>query len=77
MDLDMIPCLFLWDIKKHLPNFFISEAPYQKDKDQRNYIVSNKKIENLGFNPKISIDMGIKELIKGYATLNYKPYRNI
>ena len=64
-------------IKKQLPNFFIGEAPLQKDKDQRNYIVSNKKIEKLGFSPKVSIEMGIQELIKGYVTLNYKPYRNI
>ena len=64
-------------IKNQLPNFYINEAELQKDKDQRNYIVSNKKIEDIGFCPKVSVHDGIKELIKGFVTLNYKPYRNI
>ena len=34
-----------------------------------------QKIENLGFIPKVTLSIGIKELIKGYLTLNYRPYR--
>ena len=64
-------------IKKYIPKFYIEEAQLLKDKDQRNYIVSNEKIENLGFKPDIDIETGIKELIKGFVTLNDKPYRNI
>ena len=39
---------------------------FNKDPDQRNYIVSNDKLEKTGFIPKISISEGIDELIKGY-----------
>ena len=64
-------------IKEQLPNFYINEAEFLKDKDQRDYIVSNKKIEEKGFKPNVSLDMGISELIKGFVTLNQRPYRNI
>ena len=64
-------------IKKYIPKFYIEEAQLLKDKDQRNYIVSNEKIENLGFKPDVGIETGIKELIKGFVSLNDKPYRNI
>ena len=43
------------EIKKIVPNFLFLEAPLGKDPDQRNYIVSNKKIEALGFNPTVSL----------------------
>ena len=56
---------------------FVFEENLQKDPDQRNYIVSNKKIENLGFKPKVSLDEGIDELIKGYKMLKTKKYSNI
>ena len=37
-------------IKKHLPEFVFPEAKVGFDKDQRNYIVSNK-IESTAYNP--------------------------
>lgn len=64
-------------IKNHLPEFVYLEDTIQKDKDQRNYIVSNEKIENTGFKPLYSIDDGIKELIKGYEMLKIKNFSNI
>ena len=36
------------------------------DEDQRNYIVSNKKLLATGWRPKKSVNIGIKELIKCY-----------
>ena len=45
------------------------EEKIKKDPDQRNYIVSNEKIENTGFKPEYSLSYGIKELIKGYTML--------
>ena len=38
-------------IKTYVPRFEIVEAEIGKDKDQRNYVVSNKKIELEGFEP--------------------------
>lgn len=51
-------------IKKHLPDFFITESQFNKDPDKRNYIVSNEKIESLGWSCNHSLDDGIKELIR-------------
>jgi len=64
-------------IKKQVPNFTIMEAPIGKDPDQRNYIVSNDKIEATGFKPNFSLDMGIKELIKGYTIINNNKFANV
>lgn len=63
-------------IKMYLPNFFTTESSLSKDPDQRNYIVSNKKIENLGFVPEFDIERGIRELILGIPTLRTKNYTN-
>jgi nucleoside-diphosphate-sugar epimerase len=64
------------EIKKHLSNFVYVEEKYKKDPDQRNYIVSNKKIEKTGFKPKYSISDGIKELIKGYKMIKNQNFGN-
>lgn len=64
-------------IKSHINNFVFFEEKLSKDKDQRNYIVSNKKIEKTGFKPGFSIDDGIKELIKGYTSIKVKNNSNI
>ena len=64
-------------IQKHIPDFMIMEAAVGKDPDQRNYIVSNEKIENTGFNPYHSLDLGIQELIKGYTMIRNNKYGNV
>ena len=63
-------------IKKQIPNFVFPEAQVGYDKDKRNYIVSNKKIENTGFTPKYSLDNGISELIKGFKMLKNHLFQN-
>lgn len=63
-------------IKEHIPDFFHIESSISKDPDQRNYIVSNAKIENLGFVPKFGLDRGISELIMGINTLKTKNFTN-
>jgi nucleoside-diphosphate-sugar epimerase len=55
--------------KKHVPEFVIKTDEFSKDKDKRNYIVSNDKLELTGWKPKHDLDYGIKELIKAYAVL--------
>ncbi len=50
-------------IKKQIPNLFITSSEIYKDPDQRNYIVSNEKLEKLGWKAEYSLDMGIREII--------------
>ena len=64
-------------IQKHVPDFIFQEASIRKDPDQRNYIISNKKIEGSGFKPDKSLDSGIIELIKGYRMIKNSRYGNI
>ncbi len=64
-------------IQKHIPEFIFPEAALGKDPDQRNYVVSNAKIENTGFKASVSLDDGISDLIKGYAMIKNTRYGNI
>jgi nucleoside-diphosphate-sugar epimerase len=64
-------------IQKQVSNFIFLEALLGKDPDQRNYIVSNAKIEATGFKPEFSLDRGIGELIKGYTMIKNSLYGNV
>jgi nucleoside-diphosphate-sugar epimerase len=64
-------------IKEHLPNFYIHAAPVGEDPDKRDYLVSNDKIEALGWRPQHSLDDGIQELIKGFQLLRLNIYANV
>ncbi len=65
------------EIKKQVPRFWWAEAPVGKDPDQRNYIVSNARIEGTGFKPRVSLEAGIAELIKGYQVIRRAGYANV
>ncbi|MEI7435626.1 MAG: NAD(P)-dependent oxidoreductase [bacterium] len=65
------------EIKKQVPDFCIMESEIGKDPDQRNYIVSNEKIEKTGFKPQVSIRQAISELIKGYQVLRRYDFTNL
>jgi nucleoside-diphosphate-sugar epimerase len=64
-------------IQKQIPQFTFLEAPLGSDPDQRNYIVSNDKIEATGFIPQYSLDAGIAELIKGFTMIRNTRYGNV
>ena len=64
-------------IQKQLPNFVYIDEQIRKDPDQRNYIVSNEKIEATGFRTEFSLDLGIRELIKGYTMIKNSQYGNV
>jgi len=64
-------------IQKQVPDFVFLDAPVGKDPDQRNYIVSNAKIEATGFKPMYSLDAGIGDLIKGYTMIKNTRYGNV
>ncbi len=53
-------------IKKYIPELVIVQNDFKQDFDQRNYIVSNAKLESFGWQPQYSLEGGIQELIKGY-----------
>ncbi|MBF0162457.1 MAG: NAD-dependent epimerase/dehydratase [Magnetococcales bacterium] len=64
-------------IQQQLPEFVVIDAPVGKDPDQRNYIVSNAKIEAAGCKAQISLQEGIAELLKGYTMLKNSRYGNV
>lgn len=64
-------------IKEQVPDFVYLESPVGEDPDKRDYIVSNEKIERTGFKPIYSLEMGIKELIKGYSIITNSRYSNV
>ena len=56
-------------IKQFVPDFYIGESDINEDPDKRNYIVSNDKLESLGWYPKFTLEMGIKELLSAYPII--------
>ena len=56
-------------IKEFVPNFAITYSDFYEDPDKRDYIVSNKKLEDTGWKPEWSLEDGIVELIKTYTIL--------
>ena len=65
------------EIQSLIPTFSYLEGALRKDPDQRNYVVSNQKIEALGFKPEVSLQSGLNELIKGLQMFNHKPFTNL
>ncbi len=65
------------EIRKQVPAFTILEAAVGKDPDQRNYIVSNARIEAAGFRPEVSLQQGIAELIKGFQVIRRNSFTNL
>ena len=64
-------------IQRHVPTFVFVEAEFGKDPDQRNYTVSNSKIESTGFTFEYGLDRGLSELIKGLGTLRNSQFSNL
>ena len=61
-------------IQKFIPDLVIVQNEFKKDFDQRNYMVSNERLESQGWSPKFTLEDGIKELIKGYQLI--KKFKN-
>lgn len=67
-------------IKEHVPGLVIKQDEFKTDFDQRNYIVSNEKIESKGFKPMYTLDFGIRQLIEAYpivVTNNNRSFTNL
>ena len=57
-------------IKQFIPDLVIVENNFKQDFDQRNYMVSNAKLESKGWKPEYTLEDGIRELIQGYQLIN-------
>ena len=64
-------------IKEYVPNFYIHFGQVGTDPDKRNYIVSNQRLRDAGFEAKRSLDSGIQELLKGYRMMGRAEFANI
>ena len=64
-------------VKEIVPNFVVTFSELGSDPDKRNYVVSNQRLREAGFEAKRSLEDGIRELLKGYQMLRRSPLRNV
>jgi nucleoside-diphosphate-sugar epimerase len=64
-------------IKEYIPSLYIHSAPIGEDPDKRDYIVSNEKLESLGWKPDVNLDNGIQEIIQAYPLLKTNQLKNV
>lgn len=64
-------------IKEYIPDLYIHSASIGADPDKRDYLVSNEKIESLGWRPDFTLDDGIIELLKGYRIIKPNQFANV
>lgn len=65
------------EIRKQVPDLYVTEAAQGSDPDKRDYIVSNAKMEAAGFKARRTLQEGITELIKAYQMLPQHPFGNV
>ena len=64
-------------VKEQVPDFDIEFAAIGQDPDKRDYIVSNQRLRDAGFEARRSLEEGIGELLKGYRMLAWGPFENV
>jgi len=64
-------------LKKYVPGFYIHFAPIGSDPDKRNYVVSNQRLREAGFEARRTLDDGIVELLKAYRMLGRGAMKNV
>ena len=64
-------------IKQYIPDFYIHSSEIGSDPDQRDYMVSNEKLESCGWSARQTLDDGIEELIKGYRLIQSNEFQNV
>jgi nucleoside-diphosphate-sugar epimerase len=64
-------------IQQFLPSFHVHFSEVGSDPDKRNYIVSNQRLREAGFEAKRSLEDGIQELIKGYRMMARSNFSNV
>jgi nucleoside-diphosphate-sugar epimerase len=63
-------------VKEYMANFYIHFSEVGSDPDKRNYIVSNQRLREAGFEAKRSLEDGIQELLKGYRMMGRSQFKN-
>lgn len=58
-------------IQEWVPDFVVHCAPVGEDPDKRDYVVSNAKLEALGWHPMITLGEGIWELVQMFRALPF------
>jgi len=64
-------------VRDRVPGFFIHFSEIGSDPDKRNYIVSNERLRQAGFEAKRTVESGITELIRGYRMLGRARFQNV
>lgn len=64
-------------IKKFIPDLYIHSAGIGEDPDKRDYVVSNAKLESLGWRPQVSLEEGIQEIMGAYPILRMHAFKNV
>lgn len=63
-------------IHREVPAFTWSEAAHGTDPDQRNYVVSNDKIESAGFRARTPVIEGVRSLLTAFRMITPQRYGN-
>lgn len=64
-------------VKEYVPRFYVHFSEVGSDPDKRNYIVSNQRLREAGYEAQRSLDDGIQELPKGYRMLGRSPWKKV
>jgi nucleoside-diphosphate-sugar epimerase len=64
-------------IRTYVPELQLISAAVGEDPDKRDYLVSNAKIESLGWSPDYTLDDGIQELLKSFQILRPNQFANV
>lgn len=64
-------------IREFVPNFYIHFAQIGSDPDKRNYVVSNQRLRQAGFEAQRSLEYGILELLKGFRMMGRARFKNV
>jgi nucleoside-diphosphate-sugar epimerase len=64
-------------IRQYVPRFYIHYGEVGSDPDQRNYVVSNQRLREAGFEARRSLDFGIVELLKTYRMFGRGQFKNV
>lgn len=65
-------------VADYIPGTAISEDKVTKDPDKRNYVVSNQRLREAGFEAEISVEQGIREVTKGFSIIiDNDPHKNM